>query len=68
MEHLGVGVARISPAGSAVRNRRRRATVTGRHGAPQPMQQLKVAGGHVVILVARGGDGWTAHRWEFGRR
>jgi hypothetical protein len=43
------------------------AAVTGRHDAAQPMRWLKVAGGHTVVLVARGGDGWTTCRWEFGR-
>jgi hypothetical protein len=26
-----------------------------------------VAGGHVDILVAQGGDGWSTHRRQFGR-
>jgi hypothetical protein len=32
------------------------------------MRQHKVAGEHAAILVARGGDGWPASRWQFGRR
>jgi hypothetical protein len=26
-----------------------------------------VAGEHATILVARGGDGWSAHRHQFGQ-
>jgi hypothetical protein len=40
----------------------------GRHGAPHPTRWLKVAGAQAAILVARGGDGWPAHRRQFGRR
>jgi hypothetical protein len=65
---LARGVAGISLAGSAARSRRKRAAVMGRHGAPRLTRWLKVAGGHAVILVARGGDGWMAHRREFGWR
>jgi hypothetical protein len=68
MEHHGMGVAGISPVGSVARSRHRREAVMGRHGAPQPTQRLKVAGGHAIIFVAWGGDWWTACQWEFGRR
>jgi hypothetical protein len=68
MEHLGMGVAGISPAGSATRSKCRWAAVTGCHDAPQPTRQLKVARGHTIILVARGGDRWMARRWESGQR
>jgi hypothetical protein len=66
MEHLGVGHGRNFTDGqrgeeqTQASSRRRRAAVTGCHGAPQPTRRLKVAGGHAVILVAQGGDGWTA--------
>jgi hypothetical protein len=34
--------------------RHRRAAVMGRHGAPQPMRWLKVAGAHASILAMKG--------------
>jgi hypothetical protein len=45
-----------------------RPAAMGCHGAPQLTRRLNAAGAHVGILVARGGDGWTARRWEFGQR
>jgi hypothetical protein len=39
----------------------------GRHGAPETMRRLKVAGEHAAILVVRGGDGWPVRRRQFGR-
>jgi hypothetical protein len=53
---------------SADEGRCRQAAVMGRHGAPHPTRWLKVAGAQAAILVARGGDGWPAHRRQFGRR
>jgi hypothetical protein len=44
-----------------------RVAAMGRHGTPQLTQRLKVAGEHVAILVAWGGDGWPAHRQQFNR-
>jgi hypothetical protein len=59
MEHLGMG--------------RGQNFTDGQHDEEQTLagsgdgtRWLKVAGGHAVILVARGGDGWTTCRWEFG--
>jgi hypothetical protein len=68
MEHLGAGRGRNFTGGQRGEEQTQGAVVTGCHGAPQFTQWLKVAGGHAVILVARGGDGWMAHRQEFGRR
>jgi hypothetical protein len=48
--------SRIRPAQHR-RGQTQAAAMTGRHGTPQSMRQLKVAGEHVTILVARGGDG-----------
>jgi hypothetical protein len=71
--HARMGSARrwppqhTSDRRSADEGRRRRAAVTGHHGA---LQLTLSQGGseHVTILVARGGDGWPAQRRQFGRR
>jgi hypothetical protein len=71
----GVGGVRLRhrAPGAASRLEQRRAAPEqwrsddGTTHAPHPTRRLKAAGAHMGLLVARGGDGWSAHRREFGR-
>jgi hypothetical protein len=71
----GAGGVRLDhqAPGAASRLEQRRATAEQwRSGDGTPRRTkadgwLKVAGAHMGLLVAQGGDGWPARRWEFGQ-